>query len=568
MQVISLLWPQGAGAAQGTDLRQGRSASDLGLDELAAALSIDTHYTNGVRTILATLCDDPAVVRYRHEVLDDFLSCPGLCAGLEAALPMLVQLADAAHPYRPHLTDLHQVISRLGELELYVDCVRQLRDLLTGMGDQLQSAGLKGLRDEVVAREADPAFRALAAELPTLGAAIRNIRSVTVGINLNAQLQPVEATLLGIHARNFKGTSGTLLGRLLGAQAKDVADENQGIAPLHQTPLIPPSGTDYQSLRVGDRFNPMLVPLFKDLNDVLQSAARPVVKALGRYVKLSGHFIIALEPEIAFYLGAVKLIQRVRAAGLPLCRPEVLDRQARVCEVKDTYNINLALRMMDRQPGTDLSGQMVTNDIAMNDTGRVFILTGPNQGGKTTYTQAAGLVQVLCQAGLYVPGSGARISPVDGIYTHFPVEERPSLEAGRLGEEARRLSNIFAQATRYSLVLLNESLSSTSPGEGVYLARDVVRALKLLGARVIFATHLHELAEGLEQANATWPGDCKLVSLVARTEEVAAGDGAARRTYKIVPGPSVGSSYAKDVAARYGISFDQLQKTLRDRQVL
>jgi hypothetical protein len=557
---ISLLWPAGANAR--ADLRQSRGAADLGLDALAAALSIDMRYATGIRNLLASLCDEPAVMRYRHAILDDLLNCPDLAAGLETALPMLVQLADAADPKRPHQTFLHQAVSRLGELELYVDCVRQLRALFSAAAEHMHSDGLRHLHEMLISREADPAFQSLAAELPALSEKISNVQSVTVGINLSPQLFPVEATLLAINSERYKGASRSLLGKLLG---KDEAGEYQGLAQIHSLPLTSsmPAGSGTGSEQY---VNPMLVPLFRDLNDILQSVAKPVVKALGRYIKLNGQFVIALETEIAFYLGACRLIQRVRAAGLPICRPEVLEAEARTCEVKEFYNLNFALRLMERQPGANLSKQIVTNDIAFNDAGRIFILTGPNQGGKTTYTQAVGLVQVLCQAGLYVPGTNARISPVDGIYTHFPVEERPSLEAGRLGEEAKRLSEIFTHATRHSLVLLNESLSSTSPGEGLYLARDVIRALKLLGARVIFATHLHELAEGLDALNAAWPGDCKLVSLVACADPSGApGDDTARRTYKIVPGPSMGQSYAKDIATRFGISFEQLEHTLRER---
>lgn len=557
---ISLLWPDGTSTR--ADLGQSRGATDLGLDALAAALSIDMRYAAGIRRLLASLCDEPAVMSYRHAVLDDFLNCPDLASGLEAALPMLVQLADAADPKRPHQTFLHQAVSRLGELELYVDCVRQLRALFSAAEGCIHSDGLRRLHEMLIAREADPAFQSLAAELPALSEKIGNVQSVTLGVNLSPQLLPVEATLLAINSQRYKGASRSLLGKLLG---KDEPDEYQGLAQIHSLPLTSsmPSGSGTGS----DQYvNPMLVPLFRDLNDILQSVAKPVVKALGRYIKLNGQFVIALEGEIAFYLGACRLIQRVRAAGLPICRPEVLEAEARTCEVKEFYNLNFALRLMERQPGADLSKQVVTNDVSFGDAGRIFILTGPNQGGKTTYTQAIGLAQVLCQAGLYVPGTKARISPVDGIYTHFPVEERPSLEAGRLGEEAKRLSEIFTHATRHSLVLLNESLSSTSPGEGLYLARDVIRALKLLGARVIFATHLHELAEGLEALNATWPGDCKLVSLVACADP--SGDDAARRTYKIVPGPSMGQSYAKDIATRFGISFEQLEQTLRSRKAI
>jgi len=118
----------------------------------------------------------------------------------------------------------------------------------------------------------------------------------------------------------------------------------------------------------------------------------------------------------------------------------------------------------------------------------VFVLTGPNRGGKTTHVQAVGLAQVLAKAGLYVPARAARISPVEGIFTHFPAREHPELDTGRLGEEAQRLRELFAAATSGSLILFNESLSTTSPGESLVLARDLLRALSLLGARAIFTS--------------------------------------------------------------------------------
>ncbi len=571
-QTISLLWPEGgdATAAMGNRavLRHDRAATDLGLDALASALSIEPRYSDAAKTILGTLCDQPDVIRYRHDVLDDFLNCPGLATALEAQLPSLAQLGYIGDAHRAQETQLHQAVSRLGELELYVECVKQFKALLVAAGENLQSPALRRLRDVLIAREADPSFQALAAELPALGVAVRSIRSVTIGINLDPQLLPVEATLLAINAQRFKGASASvsLLGKLLGANS---SDDYQGIAQLHSVPLA--TARSGIPLSNGQHAYPLLVPLFKDINDVLESVAKPVLKALTRYIKHNGQFLTALEAQIAFYLGAAKLIERLRTAGLPICRPEVLPVDERICAVKDAYNINLALRLLDRQPGMNLSAQIITNDVDFGAEGRIFILTGPNQGGKTTYTQAAGLLQLLCQAGLYVPGSSARISPVDAIFTHFPVEERPSLEAGRLGEEVKRLGDIFTRATRHSLVLLNESLSSTSPGEGLYLARDVVRALKLLGTRVIFATHLHELAADLAAFNAAHAGDSKVVSLVARSvKDAVAGTDAdsARRTYKIQPGPPEGLSFARDIAARYGLSFEQLEKTLQERRVI
>src|SRR5690606_31881760 len=229
-----------------------------------------------------------------------------------------------------------------------------------------------------------------------------------------------------------------------------------------------------------DLDNPMLYPLFRDLANVLKQSSRPIAAALQRYAHISSRALGDLAGELAFYLGAVDLMARLRAAGLPLCRPEILPAEARVCIASETANLNLALRLLAGDPGADLGAAIVLNDVCFDDAGRVFILTGPNQGGKTTYTQGVGLLHVLAQAGLPVPGTAAQISPADAILTHFPLEEQPDSGAGRLGEEASRLSTLFERATRHSLVLLNESLSSTSFSESLYLARDVVRILRLM----------------------------------------------------------------------------------------
>ncbi len=182
-----------------------------------------------------------------------------------------------------------------------------------------------------------------------------------------------------------------------------------------------------------------------------------------------------------------------------------------------------------------------------------------------------GQSQVLFQAGLHVPGESARMSPVDGMYTHFATLERTDSGMGRLAEEARRLNDIFQRVTDKSLVLLNESLSSTSPGESLYLARDIVHALKLFSVRAIFATHLHELAENLDSTNAAVTGDSRVVSLVAGVtlngDEAEASEESAVSTFEIKKAPPRGLSYAKGIAIRHGISFEQLKDHWLERQV-
>ena len=274
-------------------------------------------------------------------------------------------------------------------------------------------------------------------------------------------------------------------------------------------------------------------------------------------------FLATLSGDMAFYLAAIRLMERLRSHGLPVCRPGIAPMDERVGELREAYNLNLALHGTEQQGGTE---RVVRNDVCMGRDSRVTILTGPNQGGKTTYTQMVGLCQVLAQAGLWLPAAAARISPVDNIFTHYPVEESQAKATGRFGDEAQRLSQIFRRATRHSLILLNESLASTSPGESVYLAQDVSRILRRMGSRAIFATHLHELAAAVPQLNAETDGDSRLVSLVA--SRLQDGKDGGQRSYKILPGPPMGRSYAREIASKYGISYEQLATLPQERGVL
>jgi DNA mismatch repair ATPase MutS len=256
------------------------------------------------------------------------------------------------------------------------------------------------------------------------------------------------------------------------------------------------------------------------------------------------------------------LFDKLETAGLPLTYPQIAPVAERVCQVKKAYNLQLAIQKLDASGAPD--EPVVSNDIIFDENGRIAILTGPNRGGKTTYMQSAGLVQVLAQIGMPVPGEAATISPVDAIYTHYPVEERLELGTGRFGDEARRIRAIFEKVTPHSLVLLNESLSTTSMGEGIYLARDIVRALRQIGLRAIFTTHMHELAAVAQAINQETPGESAVFSLVASKPhgEPQPDQG---YSYRVQPGPPLGRSYAEHIAAHYGISNEQLQALVETR---
>lgn len=133
------------------------------------------------------------------------------------------------------------------------------------------------------------------------------------------------------------------------------------------------------------------------------------------------------------------------------------------------------------------------------------------------------------------------------------------------------VAGLEKQATARSLVLLNESLSSTSAGESLYLAQDLVRILRLMGTRAVFATHLHELAASAEGLDASTAGDSRVISMVSSPiQEEEPGEGAAglRRSYRVVVGPPMGRSYATEIATRFGVGYEQLYAMLQARGVI
>ena len=133
------------------------------------------------------------------------------------------------------------------------------------------------------------------------------------------------------------------------------------------------------------------------------------------------------------------------------------------------------------------------------------------------------------------------------------------MDLGRLGEESKRFREIFMEATSQSLLLLNESFSTTSFEEGFFIARDVVRVLLKLGVRTIYNTHMHKLAREVEALNKE-SSENKGASLIVETKD-------GERSYRVRVAPPEGLSYARDIAEKYGVTYEMLKKSKEDEGV-
>jgi DNA mismatch repair ATPase MutS len=167
-------------------------------------------------------------------------------------------------------------------------------------------------------------------------------------------------------------------------------------------------------------------------------------------------FLLGLLPEFEFLLKATNLMRALRVKGNTLCVPEIRPANERAFRAIGLYNPAVALKVDD---------PIVTNDVDFDENAGIYVLTGPNRGGKSVITCAVGLSLAMAQLGLFLPAAEAVISPADGIFTHFPTGADDTIDKGRLGEECARLGEIFDSISAHSLVLLDESLSSTGSFE-------------------------------------------------------------------------------------------------------
>lgn len=563
---FSLMRPEGVEVSfnQLTD----EAVNDLSLEFLLDALTDKRNERPVLLGMMKKLPTDPEVIRYRRDVFEDFLNFPQLRKSMEELLRMLIDLRDLERFQKDQEgSAFWSLVNRLREVDDYVSCISMMRDILSGL--DIKSDGLIRLREYVDEISRESGFEELKADIGETLDKVRRMKSITIGVNLDSMLRPSSAGVISLNDAEFKDSS--LMRRFM-----HFADKKSGlhhgtdvgsIRVFHPaTPITPVSlvqETELNDNMIGNHISTSTVTgadkLSNAISDIVTNIMKQTVNevksTIKRYVNINGYALINLMPEILFFTRWAELIEKIKATGMPVCKPDILPAEQRDCYFKDLYNLKLAIKKVY---GEEID--IITNDIEFNDEHRIYILTGPNRGGKTIFTQAWGLAMLMAQWGIYIPSSEAAISPCDNIYTHFPADENETVDLGRLGEESQRLSTIFNTATRYSLMLLNESLATTSVAEGVFIAKGVVKSMRYLGARSIFNTHMHELATSVEQMNSEVEGDSRAESLITGMH-----DGA--RSFKVTIAPPQGVSYAADIAKKYGVTYEQIIEGIDSRKV-
>lgn len=226
-------------------------------------------------------------------------------------------------------------------------------------------------------------------------------------------------------------------------------------------------------------------------------------------------FFKMLLTEIAFYVGCLNLREKLEHLGEPSNFPVPMPEGSLAVEFSGLYNICLSLHTGHRTVGSDVLARG-KNPV---------IITGVNEGGKSTFLRSVGVAQLMLQCGIFTPAISFCADIASGVFTHYRRKEDRTMQSGKFDEELARMELIVRQLRPHALILFNESFAATNEREGSEIAMQIVRALVERGVRIYFVTHLYTFAAGFEECAACRP-------LLLRTESHADGN----RTFRIVEG--------------------------------
>ena len=465
---------------------------DLGLEILFEAMAAgDKFLYDAARAVVLSSLKDPSEIVYRQHVFGD---CIEHASVVKEIYDIAVAAIDGERKQWHIVTNNpHYMLSTSVQvLQLFVGLLKQLRRVADEHAEEFRSEGFSAF------------FRMLRTELD------------------DAYFRTIDD-----HLRQLKFRHGVLISARLGTR-------NTGADFVLRK--APPSIWSWRQLlptRERSAYTIVIAPRdegrMQALTDLRGRGINLVANALTQSTDHMLSFFRMLRFELGFYLACLNLRTALTAKGEPLCFPEPMATGRPTLSARGLYEVCLSLKLRERVVGNDVNA----------DGRSLVMITGANQGGKSTFLRALGVAQLMMQAGMFVAAEEYRASVCAGVSTHFKREEDPTMTSGKLDEELHRMSELVDQLVPNSIVLLNESFAATNEREGAEIAGEIVHALLEAGIRVFFVTHSFELAHRFQREA---PGN----ALFLRAERRADGE----RTFKLIEGEPLPTSFGEDLYGR------------------
>ena len=533
MENVSLLYPKGYNGYDMDGFKDFDFIGQLGIDGMII-LKRESFLGVPNLDLKSFFTTNTDVLKYRIDVVEDIHNNRIIYDTFCKIVPMIQNICDMRKVSNQSDMTAESNLFSIKILELYIEIMDVLGEGLLGV--EVKSEGLKDFQRIVKEKYDSDEYRNLKTELSKMETKIGNIKSITIGVNMDGSLQAHEAGLVSVNTKEYH--SGNLVDKLLGK------NNEESFSCLTSLSSILKTLDKHEQLAFQTTINHCL-------NQIFRKTIRGFEPLVNKYFSGSTDFLVAVLNDLRFLNAAMKFIFDMEERGLPMCKPVIAPKEEKKCTLLSAYNPMVAIKVPD--------AKIVSNDFEFDDNGRFYIITGPNHGGKSVFLYTVGMVQSLFQLGIYVPAREAVISPVDGIFTHFPSSDENNYGKGRLEYECDKLSNILGKVTEDSLLLLDEAFSSTSGTEASYIASEVLTALGIIGLRGLFVTHIHDLPMKVSEFNSHKDNKSKIDNLAAQMED--RNDGT--RSYKLVRTTPDGLSYARDIAKKYGLELDKIVQKSR-----
>jgi DNA mismatch repair protein MutS len=484
--------------------------ADLHLDEIVAAVTtgdVNEH----LKTFFYAPLHEISAVAYRHRVFHDLER--------EQTREPVQRFVDSIRTTRREVgraAKLWHPLQRQGWLahavESYCRAITQLRDDLAGV--QLASQGLQRFFDHVVDYTDSDTFRTLTSDTAALHTQLHEVRYC------------VHIQGLRVHVEKFKKQSDYSLG---------VVETFERFATEGRDDYHVPSKNYPDMNHVEEQILECVAQLYPDTFSLLAA-----------YCDRNQHFIEPtigrFEREVRFYLAYLEFVRRFGSGRSSFTYPEVTAEPGAL-SVEDGFDLALAIKSVDDDT------PIVSNDFRLSGVERILVVTGPNQGGKTTFARTVGQCAYLASLGCPIPAKRASVMLPDHIYTHFERQETLTTLHGKLDDELVRIHDILCNTTAASIVVLNESFSSTTVKDALVIGTEVLERIVELNCVAVYVSFLDELAN-LSPACVSMVGD-------------VAPDDPTQRTFTFTRRPADGLAYAAALADKYGLNHDVLRRRVR-----
>jgi DNA mismatch repair ATPase MutS len=470
---------------------------DLELNTLLLAMAGDDEFLLDVaRKAVLAILHEPEPILYRQQILVDCQQWPELIRELYAIAVEAIERERKVWGWKSDRYPESTLHRSIDVLRIFVELLKRLRLIADERGPQLRSEGFRRLFAMLAAELDDEYLRIVDDHLQRL--AFRD------GTLISAELGEGNKGFNYI-LRKPAHTEEGWIERLQGWVAQLVSRESAGY---------------FYEIHERDEAG------FQALSDLRSRGIGHVAAALAQSTDHILSFFRRLRLELGFYVGCLNLRDQLGRKREPLCLPEPLPANQPMLTSHALYDVCLSLNMEDRVVGNDVPG----------DHKALVMITGANRGGKSTLLRSIGLAQLMMQCGMFVPAESFRANVCHGVFTHFKREEDASMESGKLDEELSRMSEIVDQVSPYSVVLLNESFASTNEREGSEIARQIVSAFLEADVKVLYVTHMFDLADGFYRLKME-------TALFLRAERLAEG----QRTFRLITAEPLPTSYGEDL---------------------